>query len=162
VTHAELVERAERWLRGTMRCGVVIAESGSIWCREIPDAIGWKNNHSILVECKTSRADFRADSEKPSRLTGGPGCCRFYMAREGVLDPLALPEGWGLVAIGGGASARARTLVHPRHREHDVRDEMGLLLSELRKVHCLRNGHNLRESRATRRIGALLAQETAP
>jgi hypothetical protein len=66
MTHAELVARAVKWLSGTMRCNPVYAGLAS--CGEIPDAIGWTSKYShygsIVVECKTSRADFVADKRK--------------------------------------------------------------------------------------------------
>src|SRR5580658_9773174 len=66
MTHAELCERAKRWLSGTKRCEPVLSNCAS--CREIPDAIGWSSCHkwygSIVVECKTSFADFWADQRK--------------------------------------------------------------------------------------------------
>jgi hypothetical protein len=31
---------------------------------EIPDAIGWNTHGSVVVECKTSRADFMRDRDK--------------------------------------------------------------------------------------------------
>ena len=62
MTHARLVEMAERWLRRS-RCGIVLSEQGCS-SGEMPDAIGWKGkNHSIVIECKISRADFLADAD---------------------------------------------------------------------------------------------------
>ena len=76
VTHAELVERAVRWLRGTMGCGVVLCERDA-GVGEIPDAIGWRLRDvaSHLVECKVTRADFFADLKKQHRANhlGGLG-----------------------------------------------------------------------------------------
>ena len=47
------------WLR-RYRCGVVLSEQACV-SGEMPDAIGWKRaNHSVLIECKISRADFLA------------------------------------------------------------------------------------------------------
>ncbi len=67
-THADLVERAARWLRSTKKCGVVLTEFVTS-SPETPDAIGWTygGNWSILVECKTSLSDFYADSKKQGR-----------------------------------------------------------------------------------------------
>ena len=66
LTHAQLVERAVRWLRA-YRCGVVLSEQACV-SGEMPDAIGWKRaSHSVLVECKVTRADFLADRDKPFR-----------------------------------------------------------------------------------------------
>ena len=70
MTHAQLVERAVRWLRA-YRCGVVLSEQACV-SGEMPDAIGWKRaSHSVLVECKVTRADFLADRGKPFRAEAG-------------------------------------------------------------------------------------------
>ena len=60
--HYELCVRAVRWLRGTKRCNP--AFSGNASCSEIPDAIGWSADGSIVVECKTSILDFYGDEQK--------------------------------------------------------------------------------------------------
>jgi hypothetical protein len=66
MNHADLVEAACRWLRGTARCRPVL--SGIASAGEIPDAIGWSSSYkhrgSIVVECKTSVADFGRDKNK--------------------------------------------------------------------------------------------------
>lgn len=66
LTHKELCDRAAAWLRANRRCDPVLTKVAS--CAEIPDAIGWSSNYryrgSIVVECKTSRSDFRADKQK--------------------------------------------------------------------------------------------------
>lgn len=106
--HDILVQRAVRWLRGHHRCRVVLAE---IVCQSvpmIPDAIGWNGDGrwSVLVECKTSRADFRADADKPYRRAGRgkddehPGQERWFMTPPGLLKLEELPEGWGLAEVG--------------------------------------------------------------
>ena len=67
MTHSQLVEKAVRWLRH-YRCGLVLSEQACV-SGEMPDAIGWKRAcHSVLVECKVTRADFLADRAKPFRL----------------------------------------------------------------------------------------------
>ncbi len=66
MTHHQLCQRAAAWLRGNRRCEPVLTKVAS--CREIPDAIGWtscyKYRGSLVVECKTSLADFYADKAK--------------------------------------------------------------------------------------------------
>ena len=87
MTHEKLVARAVAWLR-RYRCGVVLSEQ-SCASGETPDAIGWKRAcHSVVVECKISRADFLADREKPfrSKSEKGMGCERYYLAPAGT-DP---------------------------------------------------------------------------
>jgi hypothetical protein len=102
MTHDELVKRAIRWLKNK-RCSVIAAELVThTRSRETPDVIGWYGggNGSILIECKISKSDFRADMKKPAR-NGGPamGNWRFYFTPPGLLDGLKLPYGWGLYEV---------------------------------------------------------------
>ena len=103
MTHAQLVEKAIRWLR-SYRCGVVLSEQACV-SGEMPDAIGWKRAcHSVLVECKVTRSDFLADRSKPFRVKPerGVGCERFYLAPAGLIQCEELPKGWGLLECRGG------------------------------------------------------------
>lgn len=70
VTHAGLVERAVTWLTKSKRCLFVLSEMQCNWL-ESPDAIGFSRSHSILVECKTSRADFKRDRQKGAGVAEG-------------------------------------------------------------------------------------------
>jgi hypothetical protein len=135
VTHAQLVEKAVRWLRG-YRCGVVLSEQACA-SGEMPDAIGWKRAcHSVLVECKVSRSDFLADRAKSFRLKPqqGVGCERFCLAPPGMLRCAELPRGWGLLECRGGKIE----IVHPSAKDLrsavGFRYEMNLLLASLRRV----------------------------
>ena len=135
MTHSQLVQKAVQWLR-SYRCGVILSEQA---CAngEMPDAIGWKRAcHSVLIECKISRADFLADRGKPFRQKSklGMGCERFYLAPSGLLNPDELPSGWGLLEYRNrdidlirAAEKNLRTAVGFRH-------EMNLLLASLRRV----------------------------
>lgn len=73
MTHNELVERAVRWLCGTTRCTAVASGVVSA-CWEIPDAIGWNAFHSWMIECKTSRSDFKRDLKNTFAVI--PGAAR--------------------------------------------------------------------------------------
>ena len=100
MTHAQLVEKAVRWLR-SYRCGVVLSEQACV-SGEMPDAIGWKRaNHSVLVECKVTRADFLADRGKPFRQKPeqGVGCERFYLTPPALVKTEELPSGLGTARI---------------------------------------------------------------
>lgn len=79
--HGELVRRAVWWLSESQGCQLVLSEQGGGGVGEMPDAIGWHNGHSILVECKISIEDLRADFKKPWRLYPdlGMGVYRWYM-----------------------------------------------------------------------------------
>src|SRR5499425_2294405 len=135
MTHEKLVTRAVAWLR-SYGCGVVLSEQ-SCASGETPDAIGWKRGcHSVLVECKISRADFLIDREKPFRCEAeyGMGCERFYFAPAGLIQPSEVPEGWGLlelrsreVQMSVASSKKLRGAVGFRY-------EMNLLLASLRRV----------------------------
>lgn len=135
--HAQLVARAVEWLRHKYGCGIILSEQ---YCAsgEIPDVIGWKNFcHSVLVECKVSRSDFLADSNKPFRCNPdeGFGSKRFYLAPAGIIGREELPKGWGLLECKG---REVKMAVRPA--KQDLRStaglmkEMNLLLASLRRV----------------------------
>jgi hypothetical protein len=135
MTHMQLVHKAVQWLK-SYRCGVILSEQ-SCASGEMPDAIGWKRAcHSVLVECKISRADFRVDGEKPFRQQSqlGMGCERFYLTPAGLLRQENLPRGWGLLEIRN----RSVSMVHPAVKNLRTavgfRHEMNLLLASLRRV----------------------------
>ena len=72
ITHRELCILGSDWLKKALRCTISIYEPKGI--KENPDAIGWRYSYggaryegSILVECKTSRADFKQDFKKAFR-----------------------------------------------------------------------------------------------
>jgi hypothetical protein len=135
MTHAQLVEKAVRWLRH-YRCGVVLSEQACA-SGEMPDAIGWKRAcHSVLVECKVTRADFLADRAKPFRLEPeqGVGSERFYLTPEGLICREELSAGWGLLEM----RSRRVEMVHPSAKNlrtaAGFHYEMNLLLASLRRV----------------------------
>ena len=94
--HAFLIEQSAQWLH--KRCSVVITDLVT-GAGEIPDAIGWKNGHSILVECKASRSDFLADRHKSFRRDPvlGMGDALYYCAPKGMIQASDLIQGWGLL-----------------------------------------------------------------
>jgi hypothetical protein len=135
MTHAQLVERAVRWLRG-YRCGVVLSEQACV-SGEMPDAIGWKQAcHSVLVECKVTRADFLADRAKLFRLQPekGVGSERFYMTPPELVKMEELPTGWGLLEYRRGRVELLRTSAKNLRTAVGFRCEMNLLLASLRRV----------------------------
>lgn len=142
LTHEELEVRAQRWLRGHMRCDPVFSRCAS--CREIPDAIGWtswyKFHGSVVVECKASRSDFMRDEDKyieyrdqwgpvrsRSKRGMGPlerrilprmGDFRYYLCAPGVIQPEAVEtraKDHGLLYVEG---RRVRIVKEPTRREN--------------------------------------------
>ncbi len=123
------------WLRA-YRCGVVLSEQACI-SGEMPDAIGWKRaSHSVLIECKVSRADFLADRDKPFRHASdqGLGCERFYLTPSHLLAAKELPTGWGLLEVRGRRIEMLRRSAHDLRRPAGLAYEMNLLLASLRRV----------------------------
>jgi hypothetical protein len=146
MTHSQMVEQAVRWLR-SYRCGVVLSEQACV-SGEMPDAIGWKRAcHSVLVECKVSRADFLADRDKPFRKKpeAGVGCERFYLTSRGLLRCNELPAGWGLLELHN----RKLEIIQPSARNlrstAGFRYEMNLLLASLRRVEIRIEPQNITE-----------------
>jgi hypothetical protein len=135
MTHAQLVERAVRWLR-VYRCGVVLSEQACV-SGEMPDAIGWKRaNYSVLVECKVTRADFLADGGKPFRAKPeqGVGSERFYLTPPALLKSEELPAGWGLLELRRGRVELVHASAQNLRTATGFGYEMNLLLASLRRV----------------------------
>jgi hypothetical protein len=135
MNHAFLVAKAVAWLR-RYRCGVVLSEQACI-SGEMPDAIGWKRPcHSVLVECKISRADFLADRNKPFRLNPqtGVGSERFYLVPTGLVRVEELPPGWGLLEYRNRETEMVKPSKKNLRTDEGFRCEMNLLLASLRRV----------------------------
>ena len=135
MTHSQVVEMAIKWLR-RYGCGVILSEQACA-SGEVPDAIGWKRAcHSVVVECKISRADFLADRAKPFRSNRkiALGCERYYLVPAGLLRTDELPQGWGLLEYRN----RKVELIHASDNNlrtaSGFRYEMNLLLASLRRV----------------------------
>jgi len=83
MTHDEGCEIAYKWLLNTRNCGFAFKElTAATLYGEIPDAIGFRGwGESILIEVKTSRADFLKDKNKRFRKEPekGMGTYRFYI-----------------------------------------------------------------------------------
>ncbi len=124
-----------RWLRW-YRCGVVLSEQACV-SGEMPDAIGWKRAcHSVLVECKVTRADFLADRAKPFRRRPekGVGSERFYLMPPGLAKVEELPPGWGLLELRRGRIEMVQASAKNLRSKTGFRCEMNLLLASLRRV----------------------------
>ncbi len=135
-THSQLVDLARIWL--SRRCSVVITEMCGAG-REEPDAIGWDWKHSILVECKVSKTDFRADQRKSYRRGKddpdwevGMGEERYYLAPKGMITPAMLAdERWGILETDG---KKIRKTKDAGRFPVDLKAERSLLLSAVRRI----------------------------
>jgi len=103
----------------------------------MPDAIGWKKAcHSVMVECKVTRADFLVDREKPWRQKPerGVGSERFYLTLPGLIRVEELATGWGLLELRRGRVEMVRESAKNLRTAMGFRYEMNLLLASLRRV----------------------------
>ncbi len=144
VTHNALVRHAEAWLRRAAHCDVVLTEQSA--GDEVPDAIGWKDGCSIIVECKISRSDFFADSGKPWRgdAGSGMGLLRYFLVPHGLIAAAELPAGWGLLELGAdGRICRRKRAT--RRAQRNSEGEIAFLAATLRRVSLRVGGENLTE-----------------
>jgi hypothetical protein len=139
-THKALVRHMMSWLKHHKKMTVVCAEL-TTRNSETPDVIGWGGGaKSILIECKVSRADFRADAKKWFRLRAecGMGDLRYVAAPAGLLCVDEMPEGWGLLEVTS-TSSMFRHQVHVTKEAAELqqgnkRNECVMLMSALRRL----------------------------
>ena len=138
ITHKELVSRAFNYLKLTLTCNVCFKERVAS-TSEIPDAIGYHNNQSTLIECKASRADFLSDKKKMFRERPylGMGHNRYIMAPVGMIQPDELPEGWGLIDVYGKESGHRTAIAEIESKDFNDRNlqaELSYLVSAIRRI----------------------------
>lgn len=137
LTHKDLVRKARLWLDGAMGCTIVISDLTT--CnRETPDGIGFKSmgGLSVLVECKVSRSDFKADCKKIFRQHEhmGMGDKRYFMVPKGLVKPDEVQDPWGLVEVYPD-SFIARVTKGAKHIEKVNKNaEITMLVSALRRL----------------------------
>jgi len=148
--HDELIEIGRKWLiksyaaqadYGHYGCGVVLTElCAATRYGEQPDILGYSTKTTILIECKTSLSDFRADKNKFSRNFGkGIGGQRWYLAQEGIIKIESLPDKWGLLEVTPKKIVKVvkRTEIH----ERDFKSEMNMLISFVRRLNIMKEDH---------------------
>lgn len=151
MTHSELVKRAEKWLLNTIGCGFVFTELSTV-AMEIPDAIGWKDGSSVLIECKATRADFLSDKRKYFRKkpSAGMGTYRFYMCPPGVIKEIDLPDKWGLLYC---HAKKIKRVIGPKGNSfygfpsfsQNQKAETIIMCSALRRIHLRGDLHKIYE-----------------
>ncbi len=138
LSHKELVDRAFGFLKGGLNCSVTFKERrGST--TENPDAIGFRQGFSFLIECKASRGDFLSDKKKPfrKRPQDGMGYERYFMAPVGMLEPSEMPESWGLIEVYPKARKNHPVKVAKNSEpfnERNLRAEVSYLVSSIRRI----------------------------
>lgn len=139
--HSRLVEYGRKWLNrpnknavryGHGKCSTILCELVTI-AGEIPDVIGWEGNRSILIEAKTSKADFFKDKNKPWRIVAelGMGDIRYFIADKGIIPVDKLPDKWGLLEVSDG---RIEVTKDAEHIGGNKNHEIIMLLSHIRRI----------------------------
>ena len=107
------------------------------WGSENTDVWGLANfNDSVVIEVKTSHADFLADQKKWCRgeqaanLNLQAGALRWYLCPEGVIKKEELPEKWGLLYWDG---KKIYPVVGPKPFFGTAGADMAILTSILRR-----------------------------
>jgi hypothetical protein len=102
---------------------------------ENPDVIGWAASAgSVIIECKSSRADFLKDSSKAFRKNprAGMGQRRYFLCPPGVIQVKDLPPKWGLLwATKTTITVEKEARGHP---ERNLLEEVRFLSSMLRRA----------------------------
>lgn len=94
MTHSELVDIAHRLVLKKFSCGCAYKEKVTTATTEIPDVIGFGAwGHSVLIEVKISRADFKRNAYKVHKSPMGK--YRFFCVPDGLVTLQELPQGWG-------------------------------------------------------------------
>jgi hypothetical protein len=152
ITHDELIELGRKWLikpyasaadYGHTGCTVVLTEIVcNTWGGEQPDVLGFTSSRcrSILIECKTSRSDFRADKKKPFRASPefGLGLQRWFLAPLGVIPTDELPENWGLLEVD---KNKIKVTKRAEVQERNYQSEIKILLSTMCRLNILPDNH---------------------
>jgi len=151
LTHSDLIELGRDWLikpyaackdYGHSGCAVVITEiCASTWGGEQPDVLGFTGKKSILIECKASLSDFRADKNKPFREHPefGIGCQRWFLAPLNIIPKEELPPKWGLLEVT--EKGKIKITVKPELQERNYNSEFAIILSLLRRLNIAPDDH---------------------
>lgn len=148
-SHDELVELGRKWLFNNQRCAVVLTEPRSLNMLESPDVLGFDYGAcSTVIECKTSRSDFLADSKKwfRKRPEIGMGTYRWYLCPDGVIGENDLPDCWGLLVVRDGKRGPIITKIrNAQPQPGNIHNERALLVQALRRiVNPISQGINVR------------------
>lgn len=138
--HYQLCEEGAKWLKRRKNCErsetpwKYIAVEICVYGCENPDIWAFNGWSTIVVEVKTSRADFLNDSKKWWRRPGSEECIagnyRYYLAPKGILRKEDMPPGVGLLEFNGERIERSVSAV--RHSASNHAD-MIIMASILRR-----------------------------
>jgi hypothetical protein len=86
----------------------------------------------VIIESKTSRADFNRDRVKSHRLSGA-GDYRFFLCRENLIATEDLYDDWGLLYTDGKKTWIVQEPIHRGH-QRDKRMDTLIMYSIIRRL----------------------------
>lgn len=130
------MEHAKFWLIRSKQCNPVFTEKGSANFSEMPDAIGFKTDLSIVAECKISKSDLYADRKKSFRESGGLGNLRYYFLPESLYCECNRFDfkGWGVVIVTGQGVVRKIRGINSIDFESNIKNERDFLRSRVLEI----------------------------
>ena len=136
INHKKLTERAKQWLINAKQCNPVFTEQGSANFSEMPDAIGFKTDHCIITECKTSKSDLYADRKKPFRESDGLGNLRYYFMPESLYCECNRFDfnGWGVVIVTSQGVVKKVRGIDSINFESNIKNERDFLRSRILEI----------------------------
>jgi len=131
MNHAELVALGAQWLF-RKKYPLVVTELVT-YAGEVPDVLAMGNYNSYLIECKTSRQDFKNDQFKPWRTDEKSiGNYRSYLCPEGLIKESEVPFGWGLLHERNG---KVKKIIEaPFRKKGGYSKEYLILMSLIRRI----------------------------
>lgn len=139
MNHGQMVKLAAEWLKNHCKCRVVASEL-NITLSEVPDAIGWKaSGESIVVECKASISDLKADEKKRfNRLDYAMGDWKYYFLTDDI-DPVAVPTKYGIIRkLEYGLMIERKPAFRERHEKSFLAERRLLATITYRAMEALR------------------------
>lgn len=154
--HYQLCCECAKWLRARKNCErwetpwKYIAVEQNVYGTENADVWATNGWSSIVVEVKTSRADFHADFKKKYRTDVWrdqvPGNYRYFLTPKGLISSEELPENHGLLEWDGNKISR---VVPASYRKVTNRADLIYLSSILRRENFHQGIYNYRGQNLT-------------
>lgn len=133
--HYQLCCEAGKWIKN-IKYGNYKYIAVELCCLtlENPDAWGTNGYNSVMIEVKTSRADFLKDKKKQFRneqfAKYAMGNYRYYLAPTGIINIEDLPEKWGLLEWDG---KKINTIKQAEEQKCENHGELAMLCSIMRR-----------------------------
>ena len=140
-----------QFCRGCFPCYWVAVELNT-YGGENTDVWGYGGGESVVIEVKTSHADFLADLKKWARSDTAAlydmqaGQYKWYLCPEGIIKPEELPDKWGLLYWDGKCIKR---IVPAQRTEHTDRADIIILTSLMRRENFPKKIFNYRGQNTT-------------